>query len=104
MITKGDVNFIRTVLLPWSGKAKVGLKWSRSTKKWPDIWVELGDVPVITVTKEWAGQGVHERRKRLTHEFLHIKGMEHDEKIGYSTYPDKDIYSLKIHRGLINGN
>ena len=98
---KGDVEFIRDRLLPWVNVKSVIIAYSSSTKKWPDIWVQLGEVPVITVTKEWARQGVHERRKRLVHEFLHIKGMDHDDSIGYSTIPAKDSYSMKVYKGLV---
>lgn len=98
---KGDVEFIRSKLLPWANVKSVIIAYSSSTKKWPDIWIQLGEVPVITVTKEWARQDVHERRKRLVHEFLHIKGMEHDEKIGYSTVPARDSYSMKVYKSLI---
>jgi hypothetical protein len=81
----------------------VYIDWSDSDKKWPDIWVKLCKIPVITVTAEWARQGADERRKRLVHELLHIKGYEHDEKIGYSTYPEKDTFSMKIYNSIKQG-
>ena len=108
MIQQGDIEFVRTKLLPWSGVKAVKIAWSNSTKSWPDIWVQTGEVPVITVTKEWARQDVHERRKRLVHEFLHLKGLNHPEggsiRIGkyvYSTFPASDSYSKAVYRQLI---
>ena len=100
---EGDIRFVREVLLPWSRVRAVRIAWSDSTKAWPDIWIELGEIPVITVTREWARQGVHERRKRLVHEFLHLRGMEHDESIGYSTRPERDSYSMKVYKEYLLG-
>ena len=76
---------------------KLRFEWSLSTKRWPDIWVTLNDVPVITVTQEWARQTKDERRKRLVHEFLHISRFDHNEKIGYSTYPEEDTFSRQLY-------
>ena len=102
MISKSDINFIRLKLLPWSGVKSVRLATNGSTAKWPDIWVDKSNhVSTITVTKEWARQGIHERRKRLTHEFLHLMGMEHNESIGYSTRPERDTYSKMVYMKLI---
>jgi hypothetical protein len=96
-----DVKFIHDILLPFAKVEKVMMMYSDSKNTWPDIWVELGDIPVITVTDEWIKQFRIERQKRLTHEFLHLKGMEHDESIGYSTVPQRDVYSMKIYKELI---
>lgn len=102
MMTKGDVRFIKNVLLPWSGVRAVYIGWSSSTKKWPDIWLFWKNgVPVITVTKEWRSHDTHLRRSQLVHEFLHIRGMEHDEEKGYSTIPARDSYSKEVYRKLI---
>ena len=102
MIPKGDVEFIREILLPWSGVRAVYIKQSDSTKKYPDIWLSYrGKIPMITVTREWARQTKKERHKRLVHEFLHILGMEHDESIGFSTFPKRDSYGMKMYRRLI---
>ena len=102
MILKSDIEFIRLKLLPWSGLKSVKLATSSSTTNYPDIWIDMSNhVPVITVTKEWARQDVHERRKRLVHEFLHAMGMSHDESIGYSTYPNKDRFSKMVYMKLI---
>ena len=103
MITVADQKFITNILMPRFKVKKLRIKWSVSTEKWPDIWVEKGRVPVITVTHEWSKQKVHERRKRLVHEALHITGLEHG-KIGgleYSTDPSKDSYSKKVYQELI---
>lgn len=100
-IPKSDAAFVRNVLLPWSGVKSVKLALDDSTKKWPDIWVQKTSVPIITVTSEWLRQSIHERRKRLVHEFLHLCGVEHNDKIGYNTIPAKDLYSMKIYRRLI---
>jgi len=103
-IPKGDVKFIRETLLPWSGIRKINLAFSDSPAKYPDIWVKLGRIPTITLTAEWQRQNAAERRKRLLHECLHILGMSHNEKIGYSTYPDRDTYSKRLYKELVCGN
>lgn len=102
-IPKSDVQFIKRILLPWANLNAIYLRLSNSKKKWPDIWCKRTDTPIIIVTQEWARQNVHERRKRLVHEFLHLKGLEHDDTIKYSTYPEKDEYSKFVYRRLING-
>jgi hypothetical protein len=79
---------------------ELGLKWDNSKAVYPDIWCTTKPA-VITVTSEWAKQNKNERRKRLVHEFLHLAGKEHNDKIGYSTYPDKDTYSMKVYKKLI---
>ena len=102
MISKSDIEFIRLKLLPWSGLKAVKLAWSNSKKHWPDIWVEFpNSIPVITVTREWMGQDIHERRKRLVHEVLHCLGMQHDKSIGYDTHPEKDSFSKMVYMKLI---
>ena len=101
-LTRGDFRFIRT--LGWIFKVKrIYINWSNSQKKWPDIWVEFGNIPIITVTAEWARQEVAERRKRLVHEYLHIFGMQHGKhgNYDYNTIPEKDTYSKMIYRGII---
>lgn len=99
-MTPGDRKFILKLMRIF-GVRKVYINWSKSQKKWPDIWVQMNKIPIITVTAEWARQDIHERRKRLTHEFLHIVGRQHDESIGYSTYPDRDTFSMKIYNAII---
>ena len=104
-IPKSDVQFIKRTLLPWANLNAIYLRWSNSKKKWPDIWCKRTDTPIIIVTQEWARQNVHERRKRLVHEFLHLRGLEHGmiKNREFSTYPDKDEYSKFVYRRLING-
>ena len=100
-ISKGDIEFIENILMPKFRIKKLGIKYSSSKRKWPDIWISMNQVPIITVTQEWARQTMQERHKRLVHEALHIRGMEHDESIGYSTYPSRDSYSMRVYRRII---
>jgi len=100
-ISKGDINFIKNKLLPWTGLRAVYIAWENSKRKWPDIKIELGEIPIITITPEWRRQNKQERHKRLVHEGLHVLGMEHDESIGFSTIPARDSYSKKVYRSLI---
>ena len=77
--------------------------YNASKKKWPDIWVEKNDIPVITVTQEWRGHNKHLRRSQLVHEFLHLLGIEHG-KIGnydYNTTPGRDSYSKYVYGKLV---
>ena len=99
----GDAKFITGTLLPFFKVKAVRLKHSTSRREWPDIWVQLKQVPVITVTNEWMRQPTDERRKRLVHEFLHLSGMSHGKVNGlvYSTYPDKDTYSKHLYSEII---
>jgi len=99
ILNKGD-KAVAYDLMREFGIKQLLFDMSNSTKKWPDIWVVKSRPPVITVTKEWARQGKDERRKRLTHEFLHLNGLEHNEKLGYSTIPAKDSYSMSVYRIL----
>ena len=95
-----DAKFITDVLLPKFKVKAVRLRHSSSKRKWPDIWVDLKKIPIITVTDEWMRQDKEERRKRLVHEFLHLKGMSHGKKNGlmYSTHPEEDSYSRSIYK------
>jgi hypothetical protein len=103
-----DQRFIQQILLPKFSIPVVRLSWSNSEKKWPDIWFTSGQdgIPTITVTAEWARQNTDERRKRLVHEFLHEKGMDHGVYNGleYSTIPAKDKYSMAVYREIISRN
>ena len=101
VITKSDEEFIKNKLMPWARVRRVYIARSNSKKKWPDLWVTFSEIPKITVTDEWKKQGVHERRKRLTHEFLHLQGLDHNESIGYSTHPEKDAFSKMVYMKLI---
>ena len=96
-----DMPFIKVCLLPYFRIEKIAIEPNDSPETYPDIWVSMGGVfPVITVTGEWAKQDVDERRKRIVHEFLHIRGMNHDEKIGYSTYPKRDTFSKRVYERI----
>jgi hypothetical protein len=82
----------------------IRVEWSGSEAKHPDIWVNRDTVPpTITVTQEWACQQYPERMKRVVHELLHIKGFEHSRKLGYSTYPEKDVFSVKVYNDIVSG-
>lgn len=95
-----DREFLVRVAMPALGISRMSVQWSDSKLRWPDIWT---DGHTITVTKEWARQGVHERRKRLVHELLHLKGYTHGRigGLNYSTRPQKDTYSMMVYRRLI---
>ena len=85
---------------------KVAVLFSPSVQKWPDIWCYMRP-PTIVVTGEWARQALHERRKRLVHEVLHFKGLQHSRqgKLLYSTYPARDTYSRAVYKQmLLQGN
>ncbi len=99
-IEKGDIDFIKNKWLPWTGLRAVYIRFSNSRQKWPDLWIELGRIPIITITREWMRQTRQERHKRLVHEGLHALGMEHNESIGFSTVPARDSYSKKVYRSL----
>ena len=100
-LTIGDKRFIIKLMRTFDIK-KLNIDFSSSRKKYPDLWCFPSEKPPrIVVTREWERQNVDERRKRLVHEFLHFTGMEHDESIGYSTFPNRDSYSKKVYRSLI---
>lgn len=94
-MNKGDREYMRKAMRVL-GVRYVHIATSTSTKKYPDIWVN----PMtreITVTQEWARQSAPERQKRLTHELLHLTGLQHSNVLGYSTYPDKDKFSKVVY-------
>jgi len=81
----------------------VTIGWSDSQKVWPDIWCFPNEVPPrIVVTREWARQKAEERRKRLVHELLHVKGLEHGVVGGldYNARPEQDEYSRHVYNML----
>ena len=86
--------------MPWLGLHKLRLAYSDSKAKFPDLWVEKGMIPKITVTAEWASHDTHTRRSQLVHEFLHLVGMNHDRKIGYNTHPEKDVFSKRFYNAV----
>lgn len=96
--------FIQRALKYFSIRS-VRIENSSSTATYPDIWVDLStSPPTITVTQEWARQSINERMKRIVHELLHIRGFEHNARIGYVTYPDKDTFSVKVFKDIVAGN
>ena len=99
-----DWEWLRQVM-PEFGVKKVRVISISSTRRWPDIWIKLSRIPVITVTKEWMRQDARERRKRLTHELLHWAGLEHGVYNGFefSTYPEEDTYSVAAYKWLQRG-
>ncbi len=103
LLGPGDREFLTDRLMPYFGITKLLVKFDdKSTKKWPDLWCEPGDPPSITVTREWARQNTDERRKRLTHECIHLGwGKDHNDAIGYNTVPAKDKYSMMVYRKII---
>jgi len=105
ILSKADIEFVEHILMPYFMVKKVQFDYYPSKHpsgaKYPDIWLEMNRVPRIVVTKEWKRQDMHERRKRLVHEFLHIRGLEHDEAIGFSTFPWRDSYSVRVYREII---
>ena len=103
VLTGADEKFLRQAMR-YFGVKELRVQWNDYSKtKYPDIWCyPYENPPVIVVTAEWNKQNVGERRKRLVHEMLHINGMEHDESIGYVSYPNRDSYSKKVYRELVS--
>ena len=102
LLTPSEKKFVRKAMRYFGIKA-LRFSWDSSTKTYPDIWVNLNGMPVITVTQEWIRQPSGEKSKRITHELIHVFGKGHDEKIGYSTFPDKDTFSKKVYDDIIKG-
>ena len=103
ILSSEDRQFVRTKLMPFFNIKALNIDYSPSKRKWPDIEVELGKVPTITVTDEWRRQSAMERRKRLVHEALHCVGLQHGRygEYLYSTYPARDTYSRAVYRDII---
>ena len=101
ILTIGDRKFVLRMMRTW-GIKRLNIDWSSSKKKYPDIWVKPGKVPVITVTAEWKSHNTDLRRSQLVHEFLHLVGYEHSRigKYNYSTYPDKDTFSKAVYQRI----
>lgn len=89
------------------------ITYEETGASYPDIWItdpKQGPV-TLTVTQEWKKQTEIERHKRLTHEILHITGMDHwDSPITldgghtllYSTIPQKDTFSWMVYYNIVN--
>ena len=102
-ITDGDRKFIEGTLMPRFRVKRLGIKYNPSTRKWPDIWVQDGGVPMITVTETWRRKPMRQRHIELVHEFLHLTGLEHGQigRLSYNTRPELDTYSKEVYRRLI---
>ncbi len=98
MINESDKQFIRRVLMPYFGVRRVAVQTEQTKRKYPDITVQLGYTPLITVTPEWESHDRDLRRSQLTHEFIHISGLEHDPEIGYVSHPNEDVYSKAVYK------
>ena len=97
-----DAEFLKKIMRLF-GINRIAIGWSDSTKRYPDIWCYPYETPPrIVLTQEWRRQSTMERQKRLVHEFLHIRGMEHGRKgiYDYNTIPEKDSYSMMVYRQL----
>lgn len=98
-LDKGDTKFLRKAL-PKFEIDEVRVFWDDSEKTYPDIWCKGKN---IYVTEEWASQSAAERRKRLTHELIHIGwGLNHGKYDGlrYDTHPEKDEFSWAVYNRI----
>lgn len=103
VLSTNEKRFIRHAL-KYFGIRSIRIERSESKDKHPDIWVRPNMVPpTITVTDEWSRQPYHERMKRVVHELLHIRGLEHNDTVEYSTYPDKDRFSVRVYKDILAG-
>lgn len=96
-----DKKWISDVLLPAFGLRTLKVGVDRSKKgTYPDIWCLPGEATIM-VTEEWERQPLHERRKRLTHEAIHLAwGLGHgarERRMGYYSHPSKDTFSKRIY-------
>jgi hypothetical protein len=102
-ITIGDKTFIEQLMRRFN-IGKLFIAYSESKKKFPDIWITLGDIAKITVTKEWQRQSPRERRSRLVHEILGhlVMGLEHGKygKYTFDTHPESDTFSKAMYEQL----
>lgn len=102
---KADGRWVQEVLLPFFGVRSLRVGTDAEKKgTYPDIWCLPGRSTIV-VTREWERQSTHERRKRLTHEMMHLAwGMGHGSKerrMGYYSLPDKDTFSKKIYEEFL---
>ena len=100
LLTSADAKWVEDQLLPYLGVDSLQVEQDDEyDKTYPDIWIRGS---VITGTREWARQDLHERRKRLLHEGLHYaKGLGHGPKeraMGYYSQPDKDVYTRDLYK------
>jgi hypothetical protein len=103
-LTPGDSSFIHFLMRRYK-VTKLAIAFSESTKVWPDLWIELGETPRISLTREWASHDKDLRRSQILHEFCHIGGLEHGKKgkLDFNTHPNRDSYSKNLYRQLISG-
>lgn len=107
MLTPGDREWLQDVALPFFGMEEVRVAEDLNHRSdYPDVWADLGTV-AITVTRAWARESEDERRKRLTHELLHLAGMGHgkaEREMGYYSRPERDSYSLLVYQTYLRGD
>ena len=101
-ISEGDSRFLKQAM-SYFRVPELMVDFSSSMAKWPDIWcIPYEMPPVIVVTQEWKRQPAMERRKRLVHEILHLKGLRHGRRgrLDYNTIPEKDTYSMMVYQNI----
>ena len=104
MINEGDKKFLDKAM-SYLRIRVIKIGWSDSKEKYPDLWCYPKERPPrIVVTQEWKKQSADERRSRLTHELLHVRGLQHGRigKYNYSTYPVEDTYSKAMYRHILS--
>jgi len=98
LLTSTDARWVEDRLLPYLGLKSIQIAQDDEYEgTYPDIWVQG---KTITVTREWARQEMHERRKRLLHEGLHLVGFGHgakERRMGYYSQPAKDAYTKALY-------
>lgn len=102
-MTGDDVRFARRALRYFSLPA-VALSDEYSG----DCAVQLrpGAVPLVLLGPRWHAASQGERRKRLVHELLHVRGLGHDRsarRLGYYSSPRRDRLSRRVYAHLARG-
>ena len=106
LVSRADLRWVRDVLMPRFGLKKVTIVQDDEKKgKYPDIWC-FPHSNTVVVTKEWARQPMHERRKRLTHEVGgHLAlGLGHgnrERRIGFYSHPARDTFSKGMYERFL---
>ena len=98
------MEWVRDRMMPALGLGKVTItEANEHTGTYPDLWSAPATM-TITITPEWARQPLHERRKRLLHEGIHLAwGWGHgarERKLGYYSRPDRDAFTRELYRRL----
>ena len=93
-MSQSELDWVKNTVMPYLGidRLQIGEDLEH-TATYPDIWYQAGR---ITVTREWARQRPRERKKRLLHEALHHKGLDHMPSIGYYSKPGLDRFSWRV--------